>query len=188
MASSLSNFNNGFLCSIFPCKQYGNSLAGENVYDWTNRKTLSQPGCAVSGDGTFIQSADALTQSSVYSTHKNLAVRKIMQAYAKKKTVHKIMEANAKKKTGLGLKTSQTKHDANDHGTHASMWKESADRLRTFYFAESERCFWNASFVSVFLFRWHAFPNFCTQIPRPLFSKASATAVQYHKVDCTVSH
>ena len=98
MASSLSNFNNGFLCSIFPCKQYGNSLAGENVYDWTNRKTLSQPGCAVSGDGTFIQSADALTQSSVYSTHKNLAVRKIMQAYAKKKLYTKSWKRTQKKK------------------------------------------------------------------------------------------
>ena len=33
------------------------------------------------------------------------------------------MEAmrTAYKKTGLGLNTSQTKHDANDHGTHASL-------------------------------------------------------------------
>ena len=37
-----------------------------------------------------------------------------------------------------GLNTSQTKHDANDHGTYASMRKESAHRLRrTFHFNES---------------------------------------------------
>ena len=46
------------------------------------------------------------------------------------------------KKNGLGLNTSQAKHDANDHGTYASMWKEGAHRLRrTFYFAESEGAF-----------------------------------------------
>ena len=40
--------------------------------------------------------------------------------------------------TELGLNTSQTKHDANDHGTYASMRKESTHRFRrTFHFAES---------------------------------------------------
>ena len=74
----------------------------------------------------------ALTQISAYSTHKNPAVRKIMKAmrtaYAKKDN------NDNKKQTGLGLNTSQTKHDANDHGTYASMWKESAHRLRTEHF------------------------------------------------------
>ena len=48
------------------------------------------------------------------------------------------MQNSVYKKTRLGLNTSQQeKHDANDHRTNASMWKESVHCLqRTFYFAE----------------------------------------------------
>ena len=116
--------------------------------------------CELHGEETSMAetaspTAFALTQISAYSKHNNLAVS-WSDAYS------------VRKKTGLRLNTSQTKHDANDHGTYATMWKESAHRLRTTfqYFAESERCFRNAAFASL-CFRWYTFPN-CMQISRPL--------------------
>ena len=75
---------------------------------------------------------------------------------------------------GLGLNTSQTKHDTNYYGTYAGTWKESAHRLRRkFYFSESfdelrgkvlSKCGIRFS-LSMLVY---AFPNFCTQISRPL--------------------
>ena len=86
--------------------------------------------------------AVALTQIPAYSTQKKSSWT---QNYGS--------DAYAKKRDSVSTLTSQTKHDANDHGTYASMWKESEHRLRrTFYFAESERCCWNGAFVSLFLF------------------------------------
>ena len=112
--------------------------------------------------------------------------------YCASKIMRKIMEAirtaYAKKKTGLGLNTSQTRHDANDHGTYTSVWKESAHGLRNiFHFAEClmnllVKVQWKSGIRFSISFRWYAFPNFCTQISRPLaygvriFSKVSATA------------
>ena len=51
---------------------------------------------------------------------------------------HRSDAYSVRKKTGLRLNTSRTKHDANDHGIYARMWKESAHRL------------WR----TLFLFRW----------------------------------
>ena len=85
---------------------------------------------------------------------------------------------------------SQTKHDANEHRTYASLWKESVHLLRrTFYFVESfdeligKGAFEKCAIHFAISFRWYAFPNFCTQISRPLAygerisSKGSTTAV-----------
>ena len=58
------------------------------------------------------------------------------------------------------------KHDTNDHGTYASMWKESAHSLQlTVYFAEF---FDDALFCFSVSFHWYTFLNFCMQISRPL--------------------
>ena len=115
--------------------------------------------------------AVALTQMSAYGTHKNLAVRKIMEmmctAYAKRDSV---------------LSTSQTTHEANNYGRHIS-WKESAHCLGTTfqYFAELCDC-GKGALETRHSFRWYAFRNFSTQISRPLAygvrisSKASVTA------------
>ena len=90
---------------------------------------------------------------------------------------------------GLNI-SSQTTREAifNDHGRHASIVKGKPHRLRTFYFSLNRLM---NPMVDVLLkcvirfsisFRWYAFPNFCTQISRPLAygvrtsSKASATA------------
>ena len=107
--------------------------------------------------------AVALTQISAYSTHKNLAVRKILWSMG---TVY--VEKSENKQT--------KKHDANDHGTYASMWKDSAHRLRwTFYFGESERCFWNAflyffSSVRISEFLFADFSSTCVRCTHPLKS------------------
>ena len=99
----------------------------------------------------------ALTQISAYIAHKNLAVRKIMEA----------MRMVYAKKMGLSLNTPQTKHDANDHGTYVSVAKESAHRLRShsillnrlmnLVVKELLKCGIRLSIS----FRWYAFPNFC---------------------------
>ena len=70
-----------------------------------------------------------LTQISAYSSHKNLAVRKIME---------EMRTAYAENGTWFPYVSNKTWLVANDHGTYASIvTEESAHRLRTFYFAES---------------------------------------------------
>ena len=119
-----------------------------------------------------------LTQISAYLTHKNLAICKIMDA---------MCTAYAKCRT-------QSEHisnwvEANDHGRHASIVKG-----KHALFVNSILFSWNCLMnlvVKVLLkcvihffisFPWYAFPNFCTQISRPLAysahisSKAGGTA------------
>ena len=103
-----------------------------------------------------------------YITHKNLAVRRSMKA---------MRSAYSTPKTGLGLKTSQTNHDANDHGTYASCVKG-----KRASFTKNILVVLKCGIRFSISFRWYAFPNFRTQISRPLAysvrisSKASATA------------
>ena len=64
---------------------------------------------------------------SAYITHKNLSVRKIMEA---------MRTAYAKKRDSVS--TSQTKHDANDHGTYEYVkGKRASFAKNIFFFAES---------------------------------------------------
>ena len=118
----------------------------------------------------------ALTQISVYSTHKNLAVTKIIEAtrtaYAKLDSVCTRCKLHMRKTI-----TECTR----------ILWKECAHRLRTFYFAESfDEPVGKGAFEmrhSFLYFVWYPFPNFCTRISRPLAysvrisSKACATPV-----------
>ena len=124
-------------------------------------------------------SASGMYRTFILGTFSHV-IRQLHTVYAKKK--------------GLGLNTSQTKHNASNHRTHASIWEESAHRLRrTLYFAEFDRCFWNAAFLSM-SFHWYAFPNFYTQFSHTLVynvrtsSKASAPAVSSLIVIWSASH
>ena len=88
---------------------------------------------------------------SAYSTHKNLAVRKIMEAM----------------RTTFAKRDSASTHDANYHGTYASIWKESAYRLwRTFYSTESERSLWNGEFFSLVRICEFLYANFSSTCVR----------------------
>ena len=90
----------------------------------------------------------------VYYSHKNPALRKIMEAIA-------ILSLN------LHIRQTITE------GTRV-LWKESAHRLRAFYFAGSfdepggKGTFEMHHSCLYISFRWYAFPNVCTQICRSL--------------------
>ena len=104
-----------------------------------------------------------LPQISVYITHKNLAVRKIMEAMRRAYT----------KRGTIDLNTSQTTHEANDHEKHSSIVKG-----KRASFANNVWFHWMMNPVVKVLFNcvicfsisfcWYAFPNFRTQISRPL--------------------
>ena len=96
-------------------------------------------------DMVAARAAVALTQISAYNTHKNSAVRKIMDTM---RTVHA--------KSGRDFNTPQTAHQANDHGRHAYIVKgKRASFAKSILFrwivcgTRWWRCFWNASFVSL---------------------------------------
>ena len=84
-------------------------------------------------------------QISVYSMHKNLTVCKIIEA---------MHTAYAIKHDSVSRRPKQNMTQAIAEHMQVYVQKESSHyRLqRTFYFAESEWCFWNASFTSLFLF------------------------------------
>ena len=94
--------------------------------------------------------------------HKNIAVCKIMEAM----------------RTAYAKNSTRSQHmDANDHRTYASMWNESAHRLRrTFYFAESfDELIGKGAFVM-----WHSFLYFFSlaHISKFLHGNVSSTRVQ----------
>ena len=102
------------------------------------------------GLGYCLVSAAASTQISAHLTHKNLALRKIME----------VMRTAYANKRDSASTASQTEHDANDHGTYTSMW-------RTFYFAESlvVKVLLKCAFVSLFLFVGTHFQIFVGKFP-----------------------
>ena len=114
-----------------------------------------------------------LTQIYAYAvrTHKDLVVRKIMEV------MH-----TAYAKSEICLNTSQTIPDANNHRRHASIVKRKRAAFAkhilfcwVVWWTQCWGCFWNASFISLFLFIGMHFWIFERQFL--LFSRASVTAV-----------
>ena len=133
---------------------------------------------------TVTPTAVAFTQISAYVTHKNLAVRKIMEA---------MRTAYAKNGTRSQHFSNKT-IDANDHGTYSTRVCERKSRI-----VGEEHFIWLNRLMNLVVkvlltsgirfsisFRWYAYLNFCTQISRPLAygvrisSKGSVTAAPTH--------
>ena len=99
---------------------------------------------------------------SVYIKHKNVAVRKIWTRCVQR--THK---------NGTQSQHVSNKHDVNDHGTYATMWKKSTHRLRrTFYFAVVAVLL-NAACFFLFLFvgtHFHIFVRKCLVHVRTVYA------------------
>ena len=82
----------------------------DKVKQWKRKRSSTLQ--VVNWEARLLRAAVALTQISAYSTHKNLVIRKIMEVMR-----------TAMQKAGFSLNTSQTTHEASDHGRHASIVK-----------------------------------------------------------------
>ena len=69
---------------------------------------------------------------------------------------------SVRKKAGLGLNTSQTSHEANDHGRYASIVNGKRTSFANKHFAETVVKVLLKCVISFSIsFVWYAFPHFC---------------------------